>query len=67
MSEPAETTCYDCGCRASHRDSDGWCRNCGEKNGERYLYCTSIDHDKLRAKLGDELAAEVLNECREDY
>lgn len=60
--------CLDCGCAETHPDTNKipcrYCRLCAEKNGHAYLFVTTIDHDKLRAKLGDELAESVLKECR---
>jgi hypothetical protein len=40
------------------------CRRCSEKGGHRYAFETAIDHDLLRAKVGRELAAEILSSCR---
>lgn len=55
--------CTDCGSTPAHRDGDGYCRRCGEKNGNRRSFVTTIDHDLLRAKVGDELAEAILTEC----
>ena len=57
-------TCHECGSAPKHEDCGDWCRRCSNKNnsGSRD-YTTIIDHDRLRAKLGRELAAEVLIEC----
>lgn len=57
-------TCTDCGTAPAHEECPaGYCRRCSEKSGHRYAFKTEIDHDKLRAKLGRELAAQVLAEC----
>lgn len=61
-----EGKCWNCGTRPEHMDSEKQCRPCGERCGDRYLYVSEIDHDKLRAKLGIELAAEVIIECKEN-
>jgi hypothetical protein len=56
--------CTDCGTTPAHEDGGHYCRRCGEKGGHRYAFVTEIDHDKLRAKVGRELAEQILNECR---
>ena len=58
--------CTDCGSAEAHRDSPGsLCRRCAEKGGHRYAFRTEIDHDKLRALVGETLAARILTECSE--
>lgn len=58
----------DCGFEPIHRDSEShMCRRCGDKEGHREDFVTQIDHDLLRAKLGEKLSAEVLSECRPEY
>lgn len=56
--------CIECGCTPRHEDCGSYCRRCSNKNnsGSRD-YTTIIDHDKLREKLGRELAAAVIFEC----
>ena len=59
--------CSDCGTTPAHEDSTpGYCRRCSEKGGHRYDFFTEIDHDKLRAKVGRDLAAQIIGECRVD-
>lgn len=59
-------TCTDCGSAPKHPDCPaGYCRRCSTKAGHRYAFFTEIDHDKLRAKVGPELAAQILAECKE--
>lgn len=56
--------CTDCGCRPAHEDCPAnYCRRCSEKGGHRYAFNTPIDHDLLRAKVGRELAAQIIIEC----
>jgi len=56
--------CPDCGSTPAHEDSPpSFCRRCSEKGGHRDAFRTQIDHDKLRAKVGRDLAAQILKEC----
>ena len=58
------TECIDCGASPRHEDCGNYCRRCSNKvNDGSRDYTTIIDHDRLRAKLGRELAADVLLEC----
>jgi hypothetical protein len=61
--------CTDCGCRPVHEDSpsNSFCRRCAEKGGHRYAFSTEIDHDKLRSKVGRDLAREIITECVKDW
>jgi hypothetical protein len=59
--------CTDCGCTPAHEDGGNYCRRCAEKGGHRYAFYTEVDHDKLRAKVGEELAAQIIEECRRDW
>jgi hypothetical protein len=56
--------CTDCGTTPAHEDGGHYCRYCREKAGYPRDFVTEIDHDKLRAKVGRELAEQILNECR---
>lgn len=57
--------CSDCGSAPAHEDSPPeYCRRCSEKGGHMYAFRIEIDKDKLRAKVGRELAEEIMNECR---
>jgi len=55
--------CEKCGREPVHEDSwSGKCRRCSEKGGDNG-FVTRIDNDKLRARLGRELAKEILETC----
>jgi len=57
--------CTDCGSTPRHEDSISQkCRRCACRGGDWYAFETKIDHDLLRAKVGRELAAEILRECK---
>ncbi len=62
-------TCGDCGCTPAHEDMPNLarCRSCASKGGHDYAFKTTIDHDKLRAKVGRELAAEIIAECKDTW
>ncbi len=64
-----ENICSDCGDAEIHRDSKQlkYCRYCAEKAGHTYLFKTTIDHDKLRDKVGGFLATKILKDCKEGY
>ena len=68
MSERDPNTCTDCGCEPKHEDSPpGYCRRCSEKAGHRYAFYHCIDIDLLRAKVGRELAEQIVNECTDQF
>jgi hypothetical protein len=45
--------CAECGTEPAHRDGKGYCRRHAEKHGNSHLFYTEIDHDKLRAVVGE--------------